>query len=196
MWLHENDWFSCDSISASRGRRKTTHYWQRHTPIEDATITKRNTTAHLLEHGPQGLSDTKLLVSLLDTLPDLLNTAERILRSVRGLSGLYHLNPDSLLKIDGIDDFARARLLAAVEITQRIMRVIPDPPPRISSADDAMDYLHDMRHLTQEHVRVLLDSQDLVAAGKLLDIRPVDHIIISPLGWTSLRRSGFGFENA
>lgn len=212
-------------------------------------------TERLLKHGPQGLSDAELLATVLDTLPDPLNTAEAILQAGRGLGGLAHLDPDSLSKIAGLDESARARLLAALEIGQRILRVIPDPPPRISSADDAIHYLHDMRHLAQEHVRILLlDSQehligietlyigtmnitvlrvaevfrpailrncpalllahnhpmgdaapspediemtrDLIAAGKLLDIRLVDHLILSPLGWTSLRRSGFGFENA
>jgi DNA repair protein RadC len=214
-----------------------------------------NITARLLRHGPQGLSDTELLAALLDNLPDPLNTAEAILQACRGLGGLAHLNLDSLSKIASLDESARARLLAAIEIGQRIVRVIPDPPPRISGADDAIHHLHDMRHLAQEHVRVLLlDSQehligietlyigtvnitvlriaevfrpailrncpalllahnhpmgeavpspediemtrDLIAAGKLLDIRLVDHLIISPLGWTSLRRSGFGFEDA
>lgn len=214
-----------------------------------------NVTARLLKHGPQGLSDAELVAALLDTLPEPLNTAEAILQAFRGVGGLTHLDPDSLSKIAGLDESARARLLAATEIGQRILRVIPDPPPRVSSADDAIHHLRDMRHLAQEHVRVLLlDShehligietlyigtmnitvlrtaevfrpailrncpalllahnhpmgeatpspedieitRDLIAAGKLLDIRLVDHLIISPLGWTSLRRAGFGFENA
>lgn len=214
-----------------------------------------NITARLLQHGPQGLSDAAVLAALLDTLPDPLNTAAAILQTFRGLGGLAHLDPESLMKIAGLDDSARARLLAATEIGQRILRMIPDPPPRVSGADDAIPHLHDMRLLAQEHVRVLLlDSQehligietlyigtmnitvlriaevfrpailrncpalllahnhpmgeatpspediemtrDLIAAGKLLDIRLVDHLILSPLGWISLRRSGFGFENA
>jgi DNA repair protein RadC len=214
-----------------------------------------NITARLLRHGPQGLSDAELLAVLLDTLPDPLTTAETTLQTFRGLGGLTHIDPDSLSKIANLDSSARARLLAAIEIGQRIVRVIPDPPPRISNADDAIHQLHDMRHLAQEHVRVLLlDSherligietlyigtmnitvlriaevfrpailrncpalllahnhpmgeatpspediemtRDLIAAGKLLDIRLVDHLIISPLDWTSLRRSGFGFEDA
>jgi DNA repair protein RadC len=209
----------------------------------------------LLLKGAQALSNSELIAVILRTgsaKENVLHLAERILAACDGLQGLSQVSPALLEQIPGLGTTKITQLLASVELARRLMAQPDHTPPIIRSAEDAVRLVGDMRHLTQEHVRIiLLDSAQqvisiptiyigtlnasvlrvseifreaiyrnspaiilvhnhpsgdaapspedieltdtLIAAGRLLDIQLMDHLIISPRGWVSLKQMQLAF---
>jgi DNA repair protein RadC len=210
----------------------------------------------LLAQGAASLSTGELLAIILRTgtsEENVLHLAERILAQYNGLHGLAQSTPADLLQIKGLGGAKIAQILAALEVGKRLMTYRPGERPMISSAADAARLVLDMRHLPQEHVRViLLDSmrrvvaiptiyigtvnasvlrvseiyreavtrncpamilahnhpagdanpspedveltRTLIAAGQLLDIVLLDHLVIGHQDWSSLKDMGLAFK--
>jgi DNA repair protein RadC len=209
----------------------------------------------LLLKGAQALSNAELLAVILRTgsaKENVLHLAERVLATCDGLQGLVQASPAQLEQISGLGTTKITQLLASVELGRRLMAQPSHEQPVINSSEDAVRLVSDMRHLTQEHVRlILLDNgqhvisiptiyigtlnasvlrvseifreaihrnspavilvhnhpsgdaapspedieltHTLIAAGQLLDIQLMDHLIISPRDWVSLKQMGLAF---
>jgi DNA repair protein RadC len=211
----------------------------------------------LLSQGAASLSTAELLAIILRTgtsEENVLHLAERILAQYNGLHGLAQTTPSDLLQIKGLGAAKIAQILAALEVGKRLMTYRPGERPVINSAADAARLVLDMRHLPQEHVRViLLDSmrrvvaiptiymgtvnatvlrvseifreavtrncpamilahnhpagdanpspedveltRTLIAAGRLLDVMLLDHLVIGHHDWSSLNEMGLAFKD-
>ncbi len=195
------------------------------------------------------LSDAELLAVLLS---DSVATAEQILKHYGGLLALVNTPPLDWKSLAHLNDEGADRLAAAVEMARRVKVNRGQPRPVISTAEDAAQWVADMRELAQEHVRlILLDmynrviatptiykgtlngvvfrpaevfreairhnspafilahnhpagdpspspedielTRAVIAAGKLLDIQLLDHLIIAEQGWRSLKQQGLDF---
>lgn len=199
----------------------------------------------LFEQGAATLTTVDLLGLLLDK-PD---AAEALLDRCGGLHGLAHAHPSDLHSLTEADSI---KVLAVIELSKRLVGYNPVERPLVNNASAAAHLVADMRHLDQEHVRViLLDlnrrviaiptlyigtlnasvlriseifreaivrnspamilvhnhpagdpspspedvelTHSLIAAGKLLDIILVDHLIIGQHGWASMKDLGIAF---
>lgn len=209
----------------------------------------------LFAYGAAALSNAELLALILRTgtaQENVVHLCERILAEYEGLAGLAQATPESLREIKGLGDAKIAQLMAALELSRRLMNFRGGERALVRTADDAAQLLSDMAALPQEHVRVvLLDSarrviatptiyigtvsasvlrvsevfreaitrnapalmlahnhpsgepapspedieitRVIVAAGRLLDIQVLDHLIIARQGWSSLKTLGLGF---
>lgn len=211
----------------------------------------------LLARGADVLSTTELLAIILragTAQENALQLAGRILAEFDGLPGLARSQAAELVQLHGLGSAKATQILAALELGRRASAIQPEKKPRINSAAQAVQFVQDMMHLTQEQVRViLLDSarqvittqtvyigtvntsviriseiyreaimrnspalilahnhpsgdpspspedieltRAMIAAGELLDIHFVDHLIIGRNGWRSLREMQLGFAN-
>lgn len=195
------------------------------------------------------LSDAELLAVLLS---DSLGTAEAILKHYGGLPALVSAPPLDWKSLTQVREDGTDRLAAALEIARRVKVNWGQQRPVIRTAEDAAQWVVDMRELAQEHVRlILLDmynrviatptiykgtlngvvfrpaevfrevirhnspafilahnhpagdpsptpedielTRAVIAAGKLLDIQLLDHLIIAEQGWRSLKQQGLAF---
>lgn len=113
----------------------------------------------LLSAGAQSLSTAELLAIVLRTGTqdeNVLHLAERILARYNGLHGLAQASPTELQQIKGLGAAKAAQILAALELSKRLMTVPPQSQPLIRTAADAARLVMDMSTLRQEHVRVVL----------------------------------------
>lgn len=209
----------------------------------------------LLRQGAAALSTAELLAILLRTgtaRENVMRLAERLLAQCGGLHGLTQVTPEQLQAINGLGEAKATQILAAVELGRRLASRPNSDRAAVHSAADAARLVDDMRHLPQEHIRViLLDSarqviaiptvyigtvslsvlrvpelfreaiarsaaalviahnhpsgdpapspedvevtRSLVAAGNLLELPVLDHIIVARRGWRSLKDLGLGF---
>jgi DNA repair protein RadC len=211
----------------------------------------------LFSLGAASLSSAELLAVILRTgtaEENILHLCNRLLAHFDGLQGLAEASPAELQQINGLGTAKVAQIVAALEIGRRLTAHHSNERALINTAADAARLLRDMRHLSQEHVRViLLDmsrrviaiptvyigtlnvsvlrvseifreaiarnspaiilahnhpsgdpnpspedielTRTLIAAGELLDIALVDHLIIGQQDWRSLKNMGLGFKS-
>jgi DNA repair protein RadC len=220
----------------------------------NAPIPSFDTAISMSDHPalPPHTTNVELVAALLDS-ENALNMAALILVHFDGLHGLRHATAKDLQKIEALSTSSTLRILAALEIANRLMTYRADERPILTSAADAVYLVSDMANLQQEQVRVILldlsqrvvdistiyigtlnasvlrtaevfreaiirncpavilvhnhpsgDSSPspedveltriLIAAGKLLDITLIDHLIISRHGWSSLKEMGLAFN--
>ena len=74
----------------------------------------------------------------------------------------------------------------------RITEVFREPM-RLNSAAVIFSHSHPSGDVTPSPEDVLV-TRELVAAGRLLDIDPLDHLIVSQNKWLSMREKGLGFD--
>ncbi len=113
----------------------------------------------LLQHGPEALSNTELIAIILRTgtaEENAVHLAERILVHYGGLHGLAQASAADLTRFRGLGNAKIAQIAAAIELGKRLMLYDPVERPVINRAEDAIRLVTDMRHLQQEHVRVIL----------------------------------------
>jgi DNA repair protein RadC len=113
----------------------------------------------LLRQGAAALSDAELLAIILRTghpEENALHLAERILAHYGGLDGLARASNAELSRFKGLGAAKVAQVLAALELGRRLMISDPHERPTIERPEDAARLVADMRHLQQEHVRVIL----------------------------------------
>lgn len=113
----------------------------------------------LLTYGSQALSNAELLAIILRTGTageNVIHLAERILNICGGLAGISQATHRDLSQITGLGPGKTTQILAVVELAKRLMTLPGNERPLINRAEDAAQLVMDMRHLLQEHVRVIL----------------------------------------
>lgn len=98
----------------------------------------------LLARGAEVLGTNELLALVLGTgTPRLsaLELANEILSSAGGLSGLAHLSPNGLARLNGLKAARTARLVAALELGRRLLAEPSEPRPIFRTPDDVERYL-------------------------------------------------------
>jgi DNA repair protein RadC len=105
--------------------------------------------------GAESLSNHELLLLL--TGADDTESANAILKEYEGLSSLRSATLHELEKTPGIGSAAAGRILSAMELGKRIERTPPQNAVRFGSPEDiASLFMGDMRHLKNEHFRILM----------------------------------------
>ncbi|MBX3059345.1 MAG: DNA repair protein RadC [Anaerolineae bacterium] len=119
--------------------------------------------------GSRAMSTNELLALLLGT-PDAPGLADDLLRHFGNLHELARASKNKLTRIHGIGEAQAARLLAAIELGQRLQAPAPDEKMRITTPVDAANLLMTtMRFLEQEEFCVvLLNTRNQVMAVKTL----------------------------
>ncbi len=150
------------------------------TELEFGDETRPN--ERLLKHGAAALSNAELLAIILHSGGAQENTvrlAERILTHCDGLHGLSQVNAVDLSVIQGVGSAKIAQIMAAVELSKRLVAGKNAERPVIRSAADAATLVNDMALLTQEHVRViLLDTTHRVIATPTIYIGTVNTSVV------------------
>jgi DNA repair protein RadC len=131
----------------------------------------------LFAQGAAALSNTDLLATILRTgsaQESAMQLAARILEHFDGLQGLAQANPADLQRVTGLGNAQTAQVIAALELSKRLLLIRSAERPLIQSAEDAARYVADMAFLAQENVRViLLDSGRRVIAAPTVYIGTV-----------------------
>jgi DNA repair protein RadC len=132
----------------------------------------------LIAQGAAALSNTDLLATILRTggaHESAVELAARILEHFGGLHGLAQAHPADLQRIAGIGSAQTAQIIAALELSKRLLQMRSAERPLIQTAADAARFLADMAFLTQEHVRViLLDTGRRVIAAPTIYIGTIN----------------------
>ena len=127
--------------------------------IRDLPVAERP-RERLRKHGVRSLSNTDLLAILLRTGvsgESVLNMANRIISRFHGLAGLGAASFSELPNERGISEAKVCQLLAAFEMGRRLVSLVPEDRPTISTPQDVFNLLGaEMSGLDQEHFRVLL----------------------------------------
>jgi DNA repair protein RadC len=211
-----------------------------------------------LKHaGASALSNAELLAITLrigGRGENVLDMAQRLLSTYRGLGGLARASCAELATQRGMGTAKAAQVLAAFELGKRLLVASPDDRPQVTSPADAANLLMaEMANLEQEHLRTLLldtkhrvlasptvyvgnvntsvirvgelfreairlncvalivahnhpsgdptpspddvkVTEQIVQAGKLLDIEVLDHLVIGQQRYVSLKERGLGFS--
>ncbi|KPL76034.1 DNA repair protein RadC [Ornatilinea apprima] len=211
----------------------------------------------LAEVGAQALSNAELLAILLRVgIPgeNAVQLGGRLLRDLKGLSGIHQASFDEVCQQKGVGPAKAAQIKAAIELGRRLQAFTGDDRPAIHSPQDAADLvMFEMSALLQENLWVLhLDTRNRVVhtdriykgslnsstvrvgelfkaaiqrnaaavilvhnhpsgdpgpspediqltraavqAGKLLDIKVLDHLVIGHGRFVSLKERGLGFD--
>jgi len=226
------------------------HYTIRELPVSERPRER------LQHHGARALSNSELLAIILRTGvggESVLDMAQRLLVTHRGLVGLARGSFGELARQHGMGMAKTAQVLAAFELGKRLLIASPEERPQVTSPADAANLLMpEMGLLEQEHLRTLLldtkhhvlssptvyvgnvntsvirvgelfreavrlncaamivahnhpsgdptpspddvrVTEQIVQAGKLLDIEVLDHLIIGRQRYVSLKERGLGF---
>ena len=117
--------------------------------------------------GAASLNNRELLAILLRTGTggrSALDLAHELVSHFGGLRGLAQASLDQICQVKGVGTAKAAQVLAALELSKRLLVAAPDARPQITSPADAANLLLlEMGLLEQEHLRVLLlDSKNCV----------------------------------
>lgn len=112
--------------------------------------------------GAAALSDAELLAVLLRTGTrgeNILDLSRRILESAGkdGLLGLYSLTSGQLQRIRGVGKVKAVQLSCLLELSRRLAKAEASPKLNFTCPSSiARYYMEDMRHLKQEHMKLLM----------------------------------------
>ena len=159
-----------------------------HTKIKDIPANDRP-YEKCLRMGPEGLSDAELLAVIIRTgsrTSSSLRLAEQVLElnyPEDGILGLCRLRLPELKKIEGIGDVKGIQLLCIGELSKRISRrsAIARNLTFHSPQSVVEYYMEEMRHLTQEHLYVmLLNTKQMLIRDLLISKGTVNASLASP----------------
>ncbi len=130
-----------------------------------------------MAQGAESLSNAELLAAILRTgsaQESAMQLAARLLAHFDGLYALAQAKPADLQRVTGLGSAQVAQIVAALELSKRLL-IRSAERPLIQSATDAARYVGDMAFLTQENVRViLLDSGQRVIAAPTIYIGTIN----------------------
>jgi len=137
----------------------------------------------LIEKGPENLKDEELLAILLRTgtkEKNVLNLARQILRKFSKKKFLK-LKYQDLIKIKGVNSAKATTILAAIELTKRILGVGEETLPKIESVKDVVAQFSYLREKQREHLAALyLNARNEVIFKKHLFVGTLDSNIFHP----------------
>ena len=137
----------------------------------------------LIEKGPENLKDEELLAILLRTgtkEKNVLNLARQILRKFSKKKFLK-LKYQDLIKIKGVNSAKATTILAAIELTKRILGVGEETLPKIESVKDVVAQFSYLREKQREHLAAIyLNARNEVIFKKHLFVGTLDSNICHP----------------
>ena len=137
----------------------------------------------LVAKGAENLKDSELLAILLRTGragKNVIEIASQILAK-HSKKRLLQMNYQDLLKISGIDSAKAVTLLAAFELSKRVLEVNDTSSPTISNAKDAVAQLTDLRDLKKEHFVVLyLNARNQLVRKEIVSIGTLNANLVHP----------------
>lgn len=139
-----------------------------------------------LSLGVTALTDAELLAIVLRNGTrgkSVLDIGREILsKKKEGILGVLKLELDDLLAIEGIGKVKAVQILALTEIARRAAKQAAREKLDFSSPSSiAAYYMEDMRHLTQEHlVLVMLNGKNKLIRDKVLFVGTVNKSIVNP----------------
>lgn len=141
-----------------------------------------------LKAGAESLSDAELLAVILRTGAKGINALElsrEILEAgqpQKGLLGLYHMSIPQLCQIRGVGEVKAVQLKCIAELSRRIAQASGEKTLCFRDAKTiAAYYMEEMRHLEQEHMRLLmLDTKCNLIAQQIISKGSVNCSVISP----------------
>src|SRR3989338_4545757 len=137
----------------------------------------------LVAKGAENLKDSELLAILLRTGragKNVIEIASQILAK-NSKKRLLQMNYQDLLKISGIDSAKAVTLLAAFELSKRVLEVNDTSSPTISNAKDAVAQLTDLRDLKKEHFVVLyLNARNQLVHKETVSIGSLNANLVHP----------------
>ena len=100
----------------------------------------------------------------------------------QGIIGLQRLSVSELSKLPGIGRVKAVQLKSICELSRRMARQNRQSMPRFTSSSEVVEYLmEDMRHLPQEHLKLLLlDTKCKLIHEETISIGTVNSTIMSP----------------
>jgi len=137
----------------------------------------------LIEKGPENLKDEELLAILLRTgtrEKSALDLAKQILKKFPKKK-FQKLKYEDLIKIKGIDEAKATTILAAIELTKRILKIGEETLPKIESVKDVVAQFSYLREKQREHLTALyLNARNEVVFKKHLFVGTLDSNICHP----------------
>jgi len=137
----------------------------------------------LIEKGPENLKDEELLAILLRTgtrEKSALDLAKQILKKFPKKK-FQKLRYEDLIKIKGIDKAKACTILAAIELTKRILKLGEETLPKIESVKDVVAQFSYLREKQREHLAALyLNARNEVVFKKHLFVGTLDANICHP----------------
>lgn len=140
----------------------------------------------LEKYGPSVLSDAELLAIIIRSgtrSERSIDLAHKILMlNRRGLAGIHHLTLQDLKGLSGIGRVKAIQIKAIAELSTRISKSYAINRLQISSPGSvAKIYMEEMRHLQQEHIKiVLLDTKNNIISDHNLSVGTVNASLINP----------------
>lgn len=137
----------------------------------------------LLAKGPSNLTDRELLAILLRTGragQSALDIAGNIL-SRHKITHLLDVTLDDLKQVKGVEIGKATTILAAFELTRRATGAFDNSLPMISSPQDALDQLTELRHLKKEHFVVLyLNARNQLIHKETISVGTLTSSLVHP----------------
>ncbi|MEO0118544.1 MAG: DNA repair protein RadC [candidate division WOR-3 bacterium] len=137
----------------------------------------------LIEKGAENLKDEELLAILLRTgtrEKNVLDLAKEILKK-HSKRKFLKLKFEDLIKIKGVDSAKACTILAAIELTKRILKVGEETLPKIESIKDVIFQFSYLREKQREHLAALyLNARNEVVFKKHLFVGTLDSNICHP----------------
>lgn len=137
--------------------------------------------------GVQALTEAELLAVLLRTGVEgesVLSLAHKLLcvNGTEDVLSLYDWNKESLMKIKGIGRIKAIQILCLLEFARRLSKAEALPKLCFETAKSIADYyMHDMRYLKQEHLKLLLlDTKIKLIGEKDMFVGTKDASLVSP----------------
>lgn len=137
--------------------------------------------------GAEALTETELLAVLLRTGVEgesVLALARKLLcaNGTEDLLSLYDWSKESLMKIRGIGKIKAIQILCLLEFAKRLSKAAALPKLCFETAKSIADYyMHDMCHLKQEHLKLLLlDTKIKLIGEKDVFVGTKDASLVSP----------------
>lgn len=140
----------------------------------------------LEKYGAAVLSDAELLAIIIRSgsrQDRSIDVAHKILMlNQRGLAGIHHLTLKELQVIPGIGRVKAIQLKSLAELSTRISKTIALSKMQISSPSSVAGiYMEEMRHLQQEHLKiVLLDTKNNIISDSTISMGTVNASLINP----------------
>ncbi|PKM95922.1 MAG: hypothetical protein CVU84_03725 [Firmicutes bacterium HGW-Firmicutes-1] len=140
----------------------------------------------LEKYGASVLSDAELLAIIIKSgsrRERSIDVAQKVLKlNTRGLAGIHQLSLKELETIPGIGRVKAIQIKSIAELSTRISKNSAIQKLQISSPGSVANiYMEEMRHLQQEHLKiVLLDTKNNIISDHTISIGTVNASLVNP----------------